>query len=180
MKKFLPHILVIILIIFVVYITTNTQNPPTPEPQQELSQSTANTTQQTNNTTNPLFATTQAIVYKSPLCGCCKGHAEAMEKAGITVQTEDITNLDQIKNKYNIPENLQSCHTTIIQHNNKEYIVEGHIPIEGITKLLEETPDIPGIALPGMPIGTPGMPGPKTEPYNIMTLEKQSKLFLSI
>ena len=71
-----------------------------------------------------------------------------------------------IKQKYSIPLEMQSCHTTIID----KYFIEGHVPLEAINKLLKERPDIDGLALPGMPIGTPGMPGDKEEPYVIYQL----------
>jgi hypothetical protein len=68
-----------------------------------------------------------------------------------------------IKEKYHIPDELHSCHTTVVGN----YFIEGHVPMEAINKLLNEKPDIDGIALPGMPIGTPGMPGPKEAPFVI-------------
>lgn len=131
---------------------------------------------------NIVFADTRAVVYKSPTCGCCKGHADAMKEAGIDVEIVEMqqTELSFFKEDHNIPMNMQSCHTTMLTHGDKEYIVEGHIPIEGINKLVTEQPDIPGIVLPGMPSGTPGMPGPKMGPYEIMTLEDEPQLYTSI
>lgn len=131
---------------------------------------------------NTAFAETRAVVYKSPTCGCCKGHADAMKEAGIDVEIVEMqqTELSFFKGDHNIPMNMQSCHTTMLSHGDKEYIVEGHIPIEGINKLVTEQPDIPGIVLPGMPSGTPGMPGPKMGPYEIMTLEDEPQLYTSI
>jgi len=82
-----------------------------------------------------------------------------------------------IKEQYHIPYNMQSCHTMVINN----YALEGHIPIEAITKLLEEQPAIDGIALPGMPAGSPGMPGVKTEPFAIYTLANdQTNLFMTL
>lgn len=131
---------------------------------------------------NTAFADTRAVVYKSPTCGCCKGHADAMKEAGIDVEIVEMqqTELSFFKEEHNIPMNMQSCHTTMLSHGDKEYIIEGHIPIEGINKLVTEQPDIPGIVLPGMPSGTPGMPGPKMGPYEIMTLEDEPQLYTSI
>ena len=74
--------------------------------------------------------------------------------------------MSSIKEKYQIPDNMQSCHTTIIE----DYFVEGHVPIEAIRKLLATKPDIDGIALPGMPSGSPGMSGIKTEAFKIYAL----------
>jgi hypothetical protein len=85
--------------------------------------------------------------------------------------------LQTVKQKYNIPLEMQSCHTTIIG----EYFIEGHVPYEAINKLLKEQPNIDGIALPGMPIGTPGMPGEKDEPYVIYQLiDGKSSVFMTI
>lgn len=128
------------------------------------------------------FAQTRAVVYKSPTCGCCEGHAEAMKEAGIDVEIIELqqTELSLFKEDKGVPGDMQSCHTTMLTHGDKEYVVEGHIPIEGLSKLVTEQPDIPGIVLPGMPMGTPGMPGPKTAPYNIMTLEETPQPYLSI
>jgi len=132
--------------------------------------------------TKMAFADTRATVYKSPTCGCCQGHADAMKEAGIDVEIVEMqqTELSFFKEDHNIPMNMQSCHTTMLSHGDKEYIVEGHIPIEGINKLVTEQPDILGIVLPGMPSGTPGMPGPKMGPYQIMTLEDEPQLYTSI
>ena len=86
-------------------------------------------------------------------------------------------NLYTIKQKYTNPIEKQSCHTTIID----KYFIEGHVPIEAINKLLKEQPDIDGIALPGMPIGTPGMPGDKEEPYVIYQLiDGKFSVFMTI
>lgn len=105
-------------------------------------------------------------LYKSPNCGCCTGHAKALEEAGFTVTIEETNDLDAIKQSNNIPADGASCHTSVIG----DYVVEGHVPLEAIEKLLTEEPDIAGIGLPGMPIGTPGMPGRKVAPYEVYQL----------
>lgn len=104
-----------------------------------------------------------AQVFKSPTCGCCKGYASALGQDGFQVTPTDMSNVNTVKDKYNIPDEMRSCHTTIVG----KYFIEGHVPIEAVNKLLKEQPDIDGIALPGMPIGTPGMPGRKEAPYVI-------------
>lgn len=71
-----------------------------------------------------------------------------------------------VREKYQIPKDMGSCHTTVIE----DYFVEGHVPIEAIKKLLKEKPDIDGIALPEMPAGSPGMAGQKTEAFRIFAL----------
>lgn len=108
-------------------------------------------------------------LYRSPTCGCCAGHAAALEAAGATVDMYNVdeVTLQDIKQEHKLPFNKQSCHTAIIN----DYVVEGHVPVTAISKLVEENPDTRGITLPGMPIGTPGMPGRQTEPYIVETLE---------
>ena len=111
-----------------------------------------------------------AVVYKLQSCGCCSGHVDAMQAAGISVEVIDDMDTAQIKDEHGIPEEMWSCHTTLLSRGDKEYVVEGHVPIEAIQSLLENKPDIDGIALPGMPSGTPGMPGPKMGSYDIMKI----------
>ena len=105
-------------------------------------------------------------VFKTPSCGCCYGYVLFLEKEKFNVKQTDMRSLHSIKKKYNIPLEMQSCHTTIMG----KYFIEGHVPLQAVNKLLKEQPDIDGIALPGMPIGTPGMPGEKEEPYVIYKL----------
>lgn len=114
------------------------------------------------------LAGVEVTFYRSPTCGCCAGHAAALEEAGAIVAMQDIdeVTLQNIKQKHDIPFNKQSCHTAVIE----DYVVEGHVPVEALVQLLNEKPDIRGITLPGMPIGTPGMPGQQTEPYVVETL----------
>ena len=106
-------------------------------------------------------------VFKTPSCGCCYGYVLFLEEEKFKVKQTDMRSLHTIKQKYNIPVEMQSCHTTIMG----KYFIEGHVPFEAVNKLLKEQPDIDGIALPGMPIGTPGMPGDKDEPYVIYQLK---------
>ena len=107
-----------------------------------------------------------AVVHKSPTCGCCGNYVSYLRRAGFTVKVEDNPDLTPIKQKYNISSEMQSCHTTEIGG----YFIEGHIPIEAVQKLLTEKPSIKGIALPGMPSGSPGMPGGKNEDFDIQQL----------
>ncbi len=97
------------------------------------------------------------------MCGCCVGYSAFLEQQGFDVETVELFDMQPIKDKYNIPQHMESCHTTVIG----DYFIEGHVPLEGIQKLLIEKPDIKGISLPRMPAGTPGMPGVKQEPYVI-------------
>lgn len=105
----------------------------------------------------------ELVMYKSPQCGCCSGHAAALEKAGYKVRVIETTNLQGIKRDNGVPTDKQSCHTIVTE----DYFIEGHVPIEVVDKFLEEKPDVDGITLPDMPLGTPGMPGPKMGDYVI-------------
>jgi len=127
---------------------------------------------------------TKAVVYKSPTCGCCSGHAEAMELAGIEVEIIEMPDVELafFKEDQGIPMRAASCHTSLITQGEHEYIVEGHVPIAGIKELFDQRPDIDGVVLPGMPIGTPGMPGTKLAPYKVMMIDngEVGELFLSL
>ena len=116
-------------------------------------------------------------VFKTPSCGCCYGYILFLEKEKFNVTQTDMRSLHSIKKKYNIPLEMQSCHTTIMG----KYFIEGHVPLQAVNKLLREQPDIDGITLPGMPIGTPGMPGEKEEPYVIYQLiDGKFSIFMTI
>ncbi|MDO8565598.1 MAG: DUF411 domain-containing protein [Candidatus Moranbacteria bacterium] len=113
----------------------------------------------------PAVIERQATVYKEATCGCCLGYVAELKKQGFTVDVKSLGDEDMtaVKERYGISEDKQSCHTTIIG----DYFIEGHVPIEAVEKLLIEKPKIAGIGLPGMPLGTPGMPGVKQVPYEI-------------
>ena len=105
-----------------------------------------------------------ATLYKAPNCLCCLEYTKYLEKnSGASIDVVEVSDLAKTKQKYNVPRDVESCHTMDIG----EYYVEGHVPQEAIGKLAEETPDIAGISLPGMPSGSPGMPGEKTEEFVI-------------
>ena len=104
-----------------------------------------------------------ATVYKAPNCGCCNGYIAELKKQGYEVDVKPTEDMGSIKEQYGIEEDKQSCHTTVIG----DYFVEGHVPLAAVEKLLSEKPAIDGIGLPGMPIGTPGMPGVKQAPYEV-------------
>lgn len=116
----------------------------------------------------PELAGVTMEVYKSPGCSCCGGFISELKGQSANVVVHEITDeeLAQVKERYGIKPELQSCHTTIVNG----YVVEGHVPFAAIAKLLSEKPSIEGIALPGMPSGTPGMPGPKAAPFQVRTL----------
>jgi hypothetical protein len=109
----------------------------------------------------------KVTLYKSPTCGCCVSYSGFLKRDGYSVDFEEMTDADRVKKAHNIPLSMQSCHTSIIE----DYFVEGHVPLEVIDKLLAEKPDLDGIALPGMPAGSPGMPGLKSEEFIIYGLK---------
>jgi len=98
----------------------------------------------------------QIMVFKTPWCGCCQAWVEAMEKAGYSVETTDMEDLTAIKKQAGVPGGLEACHTATIGGERK-YVLEGHVPIEAVEKLMTERPDIRGVSTPGMPMGSLGM-----------------------
>jgi hypothetical protein len=106
---------------------------------------------------------TEVIVYKSPSCGCCGGYIEYLQASGYSVRVKSMDDVTPIKERYGVPDELWSCHTAIVG----EYVIEGHVPLLAVRRLLAEKPAVKGIALPGMLEGSPGMSGPKTEPFII-------------
>ena len=95
-------------------------------------------------------------VYKSPTCGCCSRWVEHMREAGFEVVTHDVSDLSSVKAEHGVPAEHESCHTAIAG----DYVVEGHVPADLVRRLVEESPDVAGLAVPGMPRGSPGMEVP--------------------
>ena len=112
---------------------------------------------------------TNVTVVASYTCGCCKLYAEYLKQQGfeVNLQTVSLEETKTYKDDNLVPLSLRSCHTSRIG----DYVVEGHVPIEAIEKLLTENPDIAGIGMAGMPSGSPGMPGPK-DPFIINIITK--------
>lgn len=105
------------------------------------------------------------LVYKTPTCGCCNGWVEHMEQAGFAVDARDVTDIMSVKRDGGVPVQMSSCHTAIIDG----YVVEGHVPADQVKRLLADRPDVAGIAVPGMPIGSPGMEGSNPKPYQVLS-----------
>ncbi len=95
-------------------------------------------------------------VYKTPWCGCCHVWAEEIEKAGYTVRVHDMEDLTAIKKQAGVPDEMQACHTAVVGKERK-YVLEGHVPLQAMDKLMSERPDIHGLAVAGMPMGSLGM-----------------------
>lgn len=107
----------------------------------------------------------EVVVYKSPWCGCCEGWVDHMRASGFEVTVREQEDLTAIKRLSGVPEKLESCHTAFVGG----YAIEGHVPAGAIERLLAERPPVRGLAVPGMPIGSPGMEGADPEPYEVMT-----------
>lgn len=102
-------------------------------------------------------------VYKEPNCGCCGLWADYLRARGFAVKVVETDDLEPVKRMARVPEELQTCHTAFIGG----YVIEGHVPVPAIVKLLDERPSVIGIAVPGMPAGSPGMPSDLLEPYDV-------------
>ena len=114
---------------------------------------------------------TDIVVYKSPSCGCCKKWVSHLEKNGYSVEVHNQHDMSPIKAEYGVPRRLQSCHTAKVG----DYVIEGHVPADEIDRLLKEKPQITGLAVPGMPMGSPGMEGPRKDPYEVLTFQDNGK-----
>lgn len=114
------------------------------------------------------------VVYKSPSCGCCGAWVEHVQEAGFEVEVHDVMNVQPVKEQHGLPGHLGSCHTTLVGG----YVVEGHVPAEVIRRLLAERPEIAGIAVPGMPMGSPGMevPSGRKDPYDVIAFTRDGKV----
>ena len=115
----------------------------------------------------------QLTVYKSSTCGCCSNWVEHMKANGFEVKAIDVDDIDMVKREHGVPASATSCHTAVVNG----YIVEGHVPADAVQKMLRDKPAIAGIAVPGMPVGAPGMevPGGQREPYTIVSFDKSGK-----
>ncbi len=114
----------------------------------------------------------RALVYKTPSCGCCNLWVDHMREAGFEVDARNLNDLIPVKIDAGVPPRMSSCHTALIDG----YVVEGHIPAEHVKRLLEERPDVVGIAVPGMPIGSPGMEGIGARPYQVLSWDREGNV----
>lgn len=118
--------------------------------------------------------TAEMTVYRSPSCGCCGVWVDHAQKHGFKIEDIKTDEMEALKQKHNIPPELASCHTTIIDG----YVMEGHIPVDDIKRFLTEKPEeFAGLAVPGMPIGTPGMEaGDMKQPFQVLAFNKEGKV----
>ncbi len=117
-------------------------------------------------------STSQSMtVYKDPTCGCCSLWVEQLKKSGFAATINQTPDIDAVKTKYGVPARARSCHTALVDR----YVLEGHVPVREIQRLLKERPaGVIGLAVPGMPVGSPGMEvnGLKAQPYSVLAFDK--------
>lgn len=114
---------------------------------------------------SPLQEETRIAVVRSPDCGCCGAWIDHLREGGFSVEETLSDDVDAFKDQHAVPQPLRSCHTALVE----DYVIEGHVPAEAIRKLLAERPQAAGLAVPGMPIGSPGMEmGDQSEPFEVI------------
>lgn len=112
-----------------------------------------------------------ATLFKNPSCACCDAYADYLRSNGFRVSVIEQPNMSLIKQKYGVRKDLKGCHSTVIG----DYVVEGHVPVAPIKRLLMEKPAIKGISLPDMPQGSPGMSGSKESPFEVLSITGDDK-----
>ena len=115
----------------------------------------------------------ETVVYKSPTCGCCQGWVDYLEDNGFHVLSHETDAMDQVKARLGLLDNrLKSCHTAVVDG----YIVEGHVPVNDIRRLLSEKPAIKGITAPGMPMDSPGMNSIEPRGYDVLSFDETGRV----
>ena len=113
---------------------------------------------------------TEVVMYKNKGCMCCSRWADHLKALGHKVVEKGVDDLDAIKARFGVGEKFRGCHTALVDG----YIIEGHVPMKEITRLLKERPNARGLSVPGMPLGSPGMevPGEKPDHYTVFLMKK--------
>lgn len=123
----------------------------------------------------PLLAANPAApvitVYKDAACGCCEAWVSHLRDAGFTVDARNVPDTAAYRKKFGIPDALASCHTGQVGG----YALEGHVPAADIRRLLGERPAARGLAVPAMPLGSPGMEGPRRDPYDVLLVQMDGR-----
>jgi hypothetical protein len=116
------------------------------------------------------------LVYESPACGCCGKWVEYLHDQGLRTIIHQEADMKALKDRLGVPKAMRSCHTAQIG----EYVIEGHVPAEDLKRLFAERPTVAGLAVPGMPRGTPGMamPGAPTKPYDVIAFQKDGSAWV--
>jgi hypothetical protein len=110
-------------------------------------------------------------VYKDATCGCCANWVEHLRRNGFAPTSENVADMNAVKQTYGVPAQTRSCHTAIVAG----YVIEGHVPAAEIHRLVKTRAKVAGLAVPGMPIGSPGMEGANPRPYDVLSFEKSGK-----
>jgi hypothetical protein len=110
-------------------------------------------------------------VFKTATCGCCSKWVDHLRRDGFTVKAVDVDDLPAVKARHKVPANLSTCHTALVGN----YIVEGHVPVADVRRLVERKPPVRGIAVPGMPIGSPGMEGSNPTTFSVFSFDASGK-----
>jgi len=110
-------------------------------------------------------------VFKDATCGCCANWIEHLRRAGFAPTASNVADIQSVKDVYKVPAQARSCHTALVGG----YVIEGHVPMADIQRLLKEKPAVAGLAVAGMPIGSPGMEGPNPRPYDVLAFDKSGK-----
>lgn len=113
----------------------------------------------------------EMTVYLSPTCECCSGWVEHMEDHGFETDLQFSDDLEAVKEEAGVPRDLVACHTAVIGG----YVVEGHVPADDVKRFLEEEPEVAGLAVPGMPMGSPGMEGPRQDEYDVLAFQRDGE-----
>ena len=115
----------------------------------------------------------QITVYKTSTCGCCAKWVDHMRANGFTAEVHDVPSTAPYRQKFGVPERLMSCHTAVVSG----YAVEGHVPAADVQRLLKSKRKVKGIAVPGMPIGSPGMEqGSRQDAYAVLAFDEQGRI----
>jgi len=112
-------------------------------------------------------------VLRDPGCGCCLNWVEHLKKAGFNVSVTASPEMEAVKDRRGVPKAARSCHTGVVDG----YVIEGHVPAADIRRLLKDRPAIVGLAVPGMPLGSPGMESSdgRTRPFDVLAFDKAGK-----
>jgi hypothetical protein len=116
-------------------------------------------------------AAPQVNVYKTRTCGCCAKWVEHLKASGFSPQVTDVPSTAEYRRQYGVPDQLQSCHTATVGG----YTIEGHVPAADIHRLLKQRPKGKGLAVPGMPMGSPGMEGARRDAYSVFLFDSDGR-----
>ena len=107
-------------------------------------------------------------VWKDPNCGCCSKWVSHLRASGFRVKAYDTASVASVREKFGMPQRYAACHSARVGN----YVIEGHVPASDIKRLLQEQPEAIGLSVPGMPIGSPGLEGPYSEPYQTLLVDR--------